>query len=137
MTPPATPIIRSYRDLRVWQRATDLVEQLYRVTRQFPADERYGLVSQLRRAAISVACNIAEGHTRSRADYQRFLVIAAGSLTEVETQIHISIRLGFIEESLAKTLLTCCSELGRMLTTLRKRLAMRRARSSAPPNPSP
>jgi len=80
MSPPTSPTIRSYRDLRVWQRATDLVEQLYRLTRQFPVDERYGLVSQLRRAAISVASNIAEGHTRSRADYQRFLTIAAGSL---------------------------------------------------------
>jgi len=137
MSPPTSPTIRSYRDLRVWQRATDLVEQLYRLTRQFPVDERYGLVSQLRRAAISVASNIAEGHTRSRADYQRFLTIAAGSLTEVETQLHISIRLGFIEEPLANALLTSCSELGRMLTTLRKRLGMRRARFSAPPDPGP
>jgi four helix bundle protein len=102
--PPASAI-RSYRDLRVWQRATNLVEDIYRLTKAFPADERYGLVAQLRRAAISVASNIAEGHTRSRADYRRFLEIAAGSLTEVETQLHISVRLGFVEMSTVEPIL--------------------------------
>ena len=119
---PINAPILSYRDLRVWQRAIALVDELYQVTKTFPADERYGLVAQLRRAGISVASNIAEGHTRSRADYRRFLVIAAGSLTEVETQVHISLRLGFLDASVAETILTHCGELGRMLSTLRKRL---------------
>jgi len=123
-TTPAHPTaIRSYRDLHVWQRATDLVDAVYQLTKEFPGDERYGLVRQLRRAAISIASNIAEGHTRSRADYRRFLVIAAGSLTEVETQLHISIRLSFVDLSAAEPVLTQCGELGRMLSALRRRLA--------------
>src|SRR5256885_1456600 len=83
--PTPSPPIKSYRDLRVWQRATDLIENLYRATATFPVTERYGLVAQLRRAGVSVASNIAEGHTRSRADYRRFLVIAAGSRSEEHT----------------------------------------------------
>lgn len=126
------PAIRSYRDLHVWQHATELVEDIYQLTKTFPADERYGLVAQLRRAAISVASNIAEGHTRSRGDYRRFLQIAAGSLTEVETQLHISVRLGFIEMSLADPILKRCGELGRMLSSLRKRLAIRSQKSVVP-----
>jgi four helix bundle protein len=134
--PTAPDVIRSYRDLRVWQGAIELVDDIYRLTRTFSADERYGLVSQLRRAAISVASNIAEGHTRSRADYRRFLEIAAGSLTEVETQLHISMRLGFIDTSVADPVLERCGQLGRMLTTLRKRLIVRN-RNPQPPIPSP
>lgn len=126
--------IRSYRHLRVWQRATELVEDIYQLTKTFPANERYGLVAQLRRAAISVASNIAEGHTRSRGDYRRFLQIAAGSLTEVETQLQISVRLGFIEMSFADPIHKRCGELGQMLSTLRKRLAIRGQR---PPGPRP
>jgi four helix bundle protein len=121
------PSIKSYRDLRVWQRGLDLVEAVYRATDRFPAAERYGLVAQLRRAAVSVPCNIAEGHARSRGDYLRFLVIAAGSLTEIETQLFISLRLGFLLASLAEALLDHCGELGRMLSTLRKRVEASRA----------
>lgn len=119
------PSIKSYRDLRVWQQAMDLVEAIYRATDQFPVTERYGLVSQLRRAAVSVASNIAEGHARSRGDYHRFLMMSAGSLTEIETQLLISIRLGLISVSCATPLLDCCGRLGRMLTTLRKRVQAR------------
>src|SRR5256885_16677324 len=89
--PTPSPPIKSYRDLRVWQRATDLIENLYRATATFPVTERYGLVAQLRRAGISVASNIAEGHTRSRADYRRFFGIAAGSLTEGECQVLVRV----------------------------------------------
>lgn len=133
--PTPSPAIKSYRDLRVWQRATDLVEALYRATAAFPVTERYGLVAQLRRAGISVASNIAEGHTRSRADYRRFLVISAGSLTEIECQLLISVRLGLIDGSSADALLERCRELGRMLSALRNRLAGRRPRLA--PGPSP
>jgi four helix bundle protein len=131
-----TPSIKSYRDLRVWQRATDLIEALYRATSVFPITERYGLVAQLRRAAISVASNIAEGHTRSRADYRRFLVIAAGSLTEIECQLLISVRLGFLEGSSAHELLERCRELGRMLSALRSSLSGRHTMTPSP-GPSP
>jgi four helix bundle protein len=130
--PTANPPIRSYRDLRVWQRATDLVEDLYRITASFPVTERYGLAAQLRRAGISVASNIAEGHTRSRADYRRFLVIAAGSLTEIECQLLISVRLTLIESPPADAILERCRELGRMLSALRNSLSGRHPRSQAP-----
>src|SRR5436190_18346641 len=129
---PISPSIECYRDLRVWQRGTDLIESLYRATAAVPVTERYGLVAQLRRAGISVASNIAEGHTRSRADYRRFLVIAAGSLTEIECQLLISVRLGFIEGSSADALLERCRELGRMLSALRNSLSGLHSRPQAP-----
>ena len=116
------PSIKSYRDLRVWQRAMDLTEAVYRATDRFPVTERYGLVAQLRRASVSVASNIAEGHARSRGDYQRFLVIAAGSLTEIETQLLLSQRLQFMPTASVEALLDHCGALGRMLSTLRRRL---------------
>ena len=127
--PTLSPPIKSYRDLRVWQRATDLIENLYRATAAFPVTERYGLVAQLRRAGISVASNIAEGHTRSRADYRRFLVIAAGSLTEIECQLLISARLRFLEGPPSDALLEQCRELGRMLSALRNSLSGRHPRT--------
>ena len=129
--PTPSPSIKSYRDLRVWQRATDLIENLYRATATFPVTERYGLVAQLRRAGVSVASNSAEGHTRSRADYRRFLVIAAGSLTEIECQLLISVRLGFIEGSSADALLERCRELGRMLSALQNSLSGRHPRTQS------
>jgi len=81
--------VNSYRELVAWQKAMDLVEVVYRVTKSFPADERFGLVSQLRRAAVSVPSNIAEGHSRPTADYVRFLNIARGTLREVETSLKL------------------------------------------------
>jgi hypothetical protein len=77
---PASPI-RSYRDLRVWQHSMDLAETIYQATKTFPDTERYGLISQLRRAAVSVASNIAEGHARSLGDYIRHLLVSSGSLS--------------------------------------------------------
>ena len=74
----------------------DLVEATYRATEALPPSERYGLVSQMRRAAVSVASNIAEGHARSLGDYVRHILISAGSLTELETQVELSVRLGFM-----------------------------------------
>lgn len=128
----ATTPIRSYRDLRVWQQAMDLTEATYRVTKHFPAAERYGLVTQLRRAAVSVASNIAEGHARSLGDYLRHLLVSSGSLTEMETQFILSSRLGFLPPEEAESLLQTCDQLGRMLGGLRKSLRARRTRA---PNP--
>ncbi|MEL6329228.1 MAG: four helix bundle protein [Planctomycetota bacterium] len=89
--------IRSYRDLVAWQRAMALVELVYRCSSSFPADERFGLVSQIRRSAVSIPSNIAEGYGRGSAqDYQRFLRVARGSLFEVETQVIIAERLGYL-----------------------------------------
>jgi len=130
-TQAAAPV-RSYRDLRVWQQAMDLVEATYRATKQFPAAERYGLVTQLRRAAVSVASNIAEGHARSLGDYLRHLLVSSGSLTEMETQIVLSTRLGFLQAADADPLLQSCDQIGRMLSGLRKSLRARRSRTPSP-----
>jgi len=93
-----TPV-RTFRDLLVWQRGMELAELVYSVTAKFPADEKWGLVNQLRRAAVSVPSNIAEGHGRqSRVDYLRFLRVARGSLAEVETQAELAGRLGFLAD---------------------------------------
>ena len=129
---PLKTAIRSYRDLRVWQQSMDLAETTYTVTKSFPDTERYGLVNQLRRAAVSVASNIAEGHARSLGDYLRHLLVSSGSLAEMETQFTLSQRLGFLAAAEAESLLQSCDQLGRMLGALRKSLRARRSRT---PNP--
>jgi four helix bundle protein len=90
--------IRCHRDLDVWQRGVDMVAEIYQLTNSWPASERYGLTTQLRRAAVSVPSNIAEGSARSSsADFSRFLDIAKGSLAEIETQLEIAKRIGLID----------------------------------------
>lgn len=94
-----TETIRSYRDLLVWQRAMDLVTSVYELTSKFPDQEKFGLVSQLRRAAVSIPSNVAEGYGRGRPqEYLRFLKISRGSLCEVETQLLLSQRLGYVNQ---------------------------------------
>ena len=96
----------SYRDLRVWQRSTDLVAAVYRLTRCFPREELYGLTNQLRRAAVSVASNIAEGQGRtSSKEFHHFLGQARGSLLELETQLVIAVKLGFADQGHVDVLL--------------------------------
>lgn len=88
---------RKHHDLLAWQLAVDLTKRIYLLTRTYPASETYGLVSQMRRAAVSVPSNVAEGAARdSDKEFAQFLVIARGSLSELETQVHISQELGFI-----------------------------------------
>lgn len=90
----------THKDLRVWQKSVDLVESIYKLTNEFPEDEKFGLVSQLRRAAVSIPSNIAEGAARrSSKEFIQFLYIALGSLSEVETQITIAVRLHFINDT--------------------------------------
>jgi four helix bundle protein len=109
----------TYRDLVAWQRAMGLVTEVYRVTQGFPKTELYGLTAQLRRAAVSIPSNIAEGQARkSYADFQRFLRNARGSMVEVETQLLIARNLGYLEETAARTLLAQTAELGRILNAL-------------------
>src|SRR5262245_28277605 len=95
--------IRSYRDLRVWQMAMDLTVQVYQITESFPTYERFGLTAQLRRAAVSIASNIAEGHGRStRGEYLQHISIARGSTMEVEVQLLVGERLEYADaETLA------------------------------------
>ena len=109
----------SYRDLVAWRKAMILVRDIYRATRAFPSEERYGLTSQLRRAAVSVPSNIAEGQARySRREFNHFLNNARGSLAEVETQIMLANDLGHLAAKDAETLLVQTSELGRILNGL-------------------
>lgn len=113
------PSAQSYRDLKVWQNSMTLVEGCYRLTQGFPKEEVYGLSSQLRRAAVSIPANIAEGYGRgSRPTYLHFLKIAQGSLKELETHLLLSHRLGFVSNLLSELLLDQCDQLGRMLGTM-------------------
>ena len=113
----------NFEKLDVWQRANEFADLVYKVTKTFPEDERFGLTNQMRRAAVSVSSNIAEGSARSsRNDNARFLEIATGSLFEVVAQSFISRRQGFLTEPDFKTIYATADELGRMLSGLRRSL---------------
>ena len=110
---------RSYRDLRVWQRSMELVFSIYTETRRFPREELYSLVSQMRRSAVSVPSNIAEGKGRTTdRDRAHFFSQARGSLLELETQVFISRKLAYISEPAADSLIQLSAEVGRMLNAL-------------------
>ncbi len=127
--------IHSHRDLLVWRRAMDLVLATYRLTKGFPADERYSLVQQLRRAAVSVPSNIAEGHGRTHlGDYLRHLSIARGSVMELETQVLIAGRLGYVSKPEEDRLLVLAAQVGRMLSGL---LRVLKKRYRSPQHPTP
>ena len=115
--------MQPFTELKVWQRSHLLVLQLYRMTREFPTDERFGLTSQLRRAATSVATNIAEGSRRQhRQDFARFLNIAEGSLGEVEYLVMLSHELGYLDEETTRPLIDEANEIARMLHALRRKV---------------
>lgn len=115
--------VLSYRDLIVWQQAMTLVEGVYRLTQTYPREELFGLISQTRRAAVSVPANIAEGHGRgTRAAYAGFLRIARGSLRELETHLMLARRLSFADPATTEQMLAHCDEIGRMLHGLILRL---------------
>jgi len=119
--------IQSYRDLVVWQKAMRLVAEIYRFTQGFPQAELYGLVSQLRRAAVSVPSNIAEGQARlSTGEFKQFLGHARGSLMEVETQILVAEELGYLKSDQIDALLNRAGEVGRLLNGLLRSLPNRR-----------
>lgn len=118
--------VRSYRDLVAWQKAMDLMVEVYKATDGFPKNEQFGLTSQLRRAAVSVPSNIAEGSSRrSTQEYIRFINIATGSLAEIETQISAALRLGFLNAASEAELLGRCSEISRILQGLHDALQTR------------
>ncbi|MFZ4576056.1 MAG: four helix bundle protein [Phycisphaerales bacterium] len=111
--------IRSYKDLVAWQRAFALGREVYRLTSQFPGDERFGLTAQLRRAAVSIASNIAEGYGRaSRPEYLRFLRIARGSLYEVETQMLFALEFGFVAAAESEAISERINDTARVLSGL-------------------
>ncbi len=111
--------IRSYRDLKAWQKGMELVREIYRVSRDFSKDEIFGLISQIRRATVSIPSNIAEGHQKlSRKEYQYFLGNARASLAEMETQILIARDLDYLSEQEMNLILNLSVELGRILNGL-------------------
>lgn len=113
----------AYSDLLVWQKAMDLVVEVYRLCQTFPPAERYGLISQMQRAAVSIPSNIAEGQARqSNGAFQNHLSIATGSLAELETQLILSQRLGFCSEQVCRPILSHTDQIGRMLTGLKSSL---------------
>jgi four helix bundle protein len=119
MSRSGTSRIKSYRDLRVWGLAMDLVVESYRVSRSFPKEEIYGLTAQFRRAAVSIPSNIAEGHGRKHTrEYLHHLSIANGSLMELETQALIALRLGYVAAEDVRAALSMASRVGRLLAAL-------------------
>ena len=113
---------QSYRDLIAWQRAVDLVEVVYRITQEWPKEEQYGLSNQVRRAAVSVPANIAEGQGRTGKAFGQYLSIAYGSLCEVETHFIVAHRLGFVDAENVDKVLTHTTEVARPLRGLMRRI---------------
>jgi len=115
--------IKNYKDLLVWQKGMDLVEVVYRIAESLPSKEQWVLSSQMRRAAISIPCNIAEGYGRqSTGSYKQFLAISRGSLLELETQVHLCVRLGYVMQNDTELILNKIVELNKMLSSLIKKV---------------
>ena len=111
--------MKTYRDLIVWQKSMALVTEIYRVSKSFPNHETYGLITQIRRCAVSIPSNMAEGYGRSSTkDYIRFLKIAAGSLCELQTQIEIALNLQYLDKVNFDKLYEPSREIERMLSSL-------------------
>jgi four helix bundle protein len=111
--------VRTYRDLEVWQRGMELVEAVYDLARKFPDEERYGLTSQMRRSAVSIPANVAEGHGRShKKEYVHHVSFARGSLCELETLLILAVRLGYAEEERSRDAWRLCQDVGMMLNRL-------------------
>lgn len=116
--------IQSYRDMIVWQKAMDLCVEIYRLTNQFPKAELYALTNQIRRAAVSIPSNIAEGQARkSTAEFLNFLSIAKGSLAEMETQLTLAVRLGYLLPAHVQIAEQLSSEVRKMLSGLVTKLS--------------
>ena len=115
--------VGGYKDLLVWRKGIELVKEIYKLTKPYPADERFGLVSQMRRAAVSIPSNIAEGQARkTTGEFIQFLSHAEGSLAELDTQIVLAVELGFSNNGQVASATELVSELKRMLNGLRRTL---------------
>ena len=120
--------METHKDLRVWQQGIELVTSLYMVTKSYPKDELFGLVSQMRRAAVSVPSNIAEGYARGTdREKLHFLRIPSGSLSEIETQLMLSLNLGYIGqeafEELSRNVTSVWKQLNALISSIKKRLS--------------
>jgi four helix bundle protein len=110
---------KPHRSLTLWQKALDFVVELYAATARFPVSERFGLAAQMRRAAVSIPSNMAEGAARrGQKEYLQFLYVARGSLSELDTQLEIAARLGYIVDEKSKVLRDRLDEVGRLLSGL-------------------
>ena len=115
--------ILSFQDLEIWKRSMKLVEDVYQLTKGFPREEVYGLTSQLRRSAVSIPSNIAEGFNRIHtAEFRQFLYVSLGSCSEASTQIMIASRLAYMESKDSSCLLKVIDEISRMIMSLIKKL---------------
>jgi four helix bundle protein len=122
---------RSYRDLEVWKKAMEVAREVYKATAKFPTEERFGLANQIRRAAVSVPSNLAEGHARaSAADFSRFISISMGSIAELETQLLLSTDLGYLANDDCDRLLGNLDLTGKMLRGLSKAIMRRKLQKS-------
>ena len=117
----------NYKELVVWQKAMTLTEEVYRIVRYLPKEELFGLSEQMRRAAVSVPSNIAEGQGRNTdGDFNRFLLISRGSLMELETQLELCKRLNYISEKDLKTAFLLCGEIDKMLSAMIIKYSLRK-----------
>jgi four helix bundle protein len=115
---------KHYKELLVWQKGMSLAKMVYRLTVRFPTEERYGLTSQMRRAAVSIPSNIAEGQARRGTnEFLQFLSVAEGSLAELDTQLSLSVELGFAQEADVDPALKEIDELQKMLVALKRKLS--------------
>ena len=114
--------ITSFKDLEAWQAAMEMAESCYLLTKRFPSSEQYGLTAQMRRAAVSVASNVAEGHRRTRPGYVHHLQIGLGSLAELETQLELVLRLGFASTDVAASFQRSLARTGQLLHALLRSL---------------
>ena len=123
----SSEMLKNYKELNVWQKSYELCLKIYKMTAKFPNEERYGLTSQIRRSAVSIPSNIAEGYGRKTTlDYIRMLYISYGSVCELETQILLAGDLGFIEKGEWGTAIKDIAEIERMLKSLIKSLENKR-----------
>ena len=117
---------RSYKDLLVWQKGIELAKVVYRLTRSYPSEEKFGLVAQMRRAAVSIPSNLAEGQARhTTGEFIQFISHAEGSVAELDTQLILSIELNFCSQTDAESAFGLISELRKMLNVLRRKLSTR------------
>ncbi len=114
---------QSYQDLILWQKAMDLAELIYTSKSGLPKEEIYGLTSQMRRSAVSIPSNIAEGRSRNtKEEFLQFLVISKGSLSELETQVLLSVRINYLTVEQSEKILSLCSEVGKLITSFQLKL---------------
>jgi four helix bundle protein len=128
MNTTAKPRVQSFRDLIVWQRSIEMAAEVYRLTKTFPREELYGMISQIRRSSVSVARNVAEGQGRlTRGEFRQFLGIARGSNSELQTQLEIAKTLEFGDKAQIAPVESLSFEIGKMINAILAALTLARA----------